>query len=162
MYCEDVDLSLRLRLQGGELGVVPAARVAHSYDFHKGANKWRMLERNRWATIIRCYPTALLMAVLPALLGIELAIWGVAIRGGWGRTKARATIDLMRALPRLLRERRQIQRGRTIAVGVFAASLTAHLESPYLTGTGQRPAELLSRLYWHGASRLMRVDHDRR
>ena len=58
MYHEDVDLSLRLRLAGGRLGVEPAAVVDHDYEFAKGPAKWRLLERNRWATIVRCYPGA--------------------------------------------------------------------------------------------------------
>lgn len=56
MYCEDVDLSLRLRLQGAQLAPVPDAKVVHDYEFAKGLLKWRPLERNRWATILRTYP----------------------------------------------------------------------------------------------------------
>src|SRR5262249_37603604 len=52
LYHEDVDLSLRLRLAGGRLGVEPAARADHDYEFAKGPEKWRWLERNRWATIL--------------------------------------------------------------------------------------------------------------
>ena len=61
MYCEDVDLSLKLRLAGATLAVVPDARVAHDYAFAKGGRKWRLLERNRWATMIRTYPGRLLL-----------------------------------------------------------------------------------------------------
>ncbi len=61
LYHEDVDLSLRVRLAGGTLGVETAARVDHDYEFDKGAAKWRYLERNRWATLIRTYPGALLL-----------------------------------------------------------------------------------------------------
>jgi len=60
MYHEDVDLSLRLRLAGGRIGVIPDARVDHDYDFDKGPAKWRVLERNRWATLLRTYPAPLL------------------------------------------------------------------------------------------------------
>jgi len=162
MYCEDVDLSLRLRLQGGAIGVVPGARVIHAYDFHKGHRKWRMLERNRWATIIRCYPTSLLVVLAPALVCIELAIWAVAFRGRWATTKALATADVLGALPRLLHERRGIQRARTISVRVFAGSLTSHLRSPYLGGMARPPIELASRLYWALALQLLRlVDNSR-
>ena len=56
LYHEDVDLSLRVRLAGGRLGVEPAALVDHGYEFDKGAAKWRYLERNRWATLIRDLP----------------------------------------------------------------------------------------------------------
>ena len=74
LYHEDVDLSLRLRLAGQRLGVEPAARVEHAYEFAKGPAKWRQLERNRWATLIRTYPAALLALLAPALVATELAL----------------------------------------------------------------------------------------
>ena len=67
LYHEDVDLSLRVRLAGGALGVAADARVDHDYEFDKGPAKWRHLERNRWATLIRTYPAALLALLAPAL-----------------------------------------------------------------------------------------------
>ena len=36
LYQEDVDLSLRLRLAGGRLGLEAGARVDHEYEFEKG------------------------------------------------------------------------------------------------------------------------------
>src|SRR3954452_6473649 len=48
MYGEDLDLALRLRLAGWGVGVIPAARVEHAYEFTKGNYKWFLLERNRW------------------------------------------------------------------------------------------------------------------
>ena len=39
MYFEDVDLSLRLRLAGGRLGVEPSAVVDHDYDVREGAGE---------------------------------------------------------------------------------------------------------------------------
>ena len=54
MYCEDVDLSMRLRLLGGRLAGCPETPcVSHDYAFDKGHLKWRLLERNRWATLVR-------------------------------------------------------------------------------------------------------------
>jgi GT2 family glycosyltransferase len=143
MYCEDVDLSLRLRLAGERLGIEPDARVDHDYDFAKGQFKWRMLERNRWATVIRTYPGSLLLLLAPALLATELALVFVSLSGGWGRQKVLATIDTLRAMPRLLRERRAIQAGRRIGAGEFVAQLTPDLSSSYLG-----PAPLLAALSW--------------
>jgi len=140
MYHEDVDLSLRLRLRGGRLGVAPAARVDHDYAFAKGATKWRLLERNRWATLLRTYPTALLAALAPALLALELALWPAALAGGWARAKALATLDVIRALPRLLAQRRAIQATRRVSARAFAAGLTADLSSPYLGAAGRSRA----------------------
>jgi GT2 family glycosyltransferase len=149
MYCEDVDLSLKLRLAGGTLAVVPDAQVVHDYEFVKGGRKWRLLERNRWATMIRTYPSPLLVAVMPALLAAELAVWLMALRGGWGRMKALATLDLVRALPRLLDERRRIQARRRVSASEFADALTPQLSSPYFGRVGGHPwVDRALRLYW--------------
>jgi GT2 family glycosyltransferase len=149
MYHEDVDLSLRLRLAGGRLGVKPAAVVDHDYEFAKGAAKWRLLERNRWATILRCYPGRLLLLLAPALLATELALLVAAAAGGWLPQKLIAAGETLRALPRLLRERRAVQATRTISCGEFAAWLTADLDSPFLGRAGRsRPLRWALRAYW--------------
>jgi GT2 family glycosyltransferase len=157
MYCEDVDLSLKLRLRGSAVAVAPAARVRHEYEFGKGLLKWRLLERNRWATIIRTYPAPLLLAVLPALLAAEAAVWAVALKGGWGRMKGLATIDLLRSLPQLLRERHMLQAGRRISASAFAAALTPELSSPYFGEVGRHPeVRRALELYWRAVVALLR------
>ncbi|MEX2107793.1 MAG: glycosyltransferase family 2 protein, partial [Solirubrobacterales bacterium] len=85
LYHEDVDLSLRLRIAGGALGIEPTAVVDHDYEFGARAHKWRWLERNRWAFLIRVYPTSLLILLAPALVATELALVPAAIAAGWGR-----------------------------------------------------------------------------
>ncbi|HEX8075281.1 MAG TPA: glycosyltransferase family 2 protein [Thermoleophilaceae bacterium] len=149
LYFDDVDYSLRVRLGGGRLGIEPAARVNHLYDFAKGSRKWRLLERNRWFTIVRTYPVELLALVAPALLATELALLAISWRGGWAREKLQAWWETLRALPRLLRERREIQSRRRITVEEFAGHMTADLSTPYLG----RASELvwlrrLLRAYW--------------
>ncbi|HEY7151990.1 MAG TPA: glycosyltransferase family 2 protein [Solirubrobacterales bacterium] len=149
LYHEDVDLSLRLRLAGGRLGVEPAARVDHEYEFEKGPAKWRLLERNRWATLIRTYPGGLLALLAPALVATELALVPISIADGWFGQKVAAWADLVRATPRLRRERRAIQATRAVNARQFAAGLTADLESPYL-GRAARSRLLRTalRAYW--------------
>jgi N-acetylglucosaminyl-diphospho-decaprenol L-rhamnosyltransferase len=158
MYCEDVDLSLRLRLRGGRLAVDPRAVVIHDYDFDKGLRKWRLLERNRWATILRTYPAPLLALAMPALIATELGIWLTALRGGWALMKALATLDTARALPRLARERRAIQATREIDAAEFAAALTDQLSSVYLGGLARNPlARTAVGLYWRAVRFLLRA-----
>lgn len=148
MYCEDVDLSLRVRLAGGRVGIEPAARFRHDYDFGKGPEKWLGLERNRWWTVLRTYPWPLLAAVLPAMLGLELALLVVAARGGWLPAKARATRAAAGGLPRVLRERRDIQARRAIPAAAFVAALRDVVESPYVPAAAQgSPAGALLRAY---------------
>jgi N-acetylglucosaminyl-diphospho-decaprenol L-rhamnosyltransferase len=156
LYHEDVDLSLRLCLRGGRLGVEARARVDHDYEFTKGAAKWRYLERNRWATLIRTYPGSLLALLLPALLVTELALIPISIAGGWAPQKLRAWGETLRALPRLLAERRAIQATRRIGAGEFARALTAELDSPYLGPPARwRPLRTGLRAYWSVVLRLL-------
>jgi GT2 family glycosyltransferase len=149
LYHEDVDLSLRLRLSGQRVGIEPAAVVDHEYEFAKGPAKWRYLERNRWATLIRTYPAPLLALLAPALVATEVALLGVSLAGGWAREKLLAWCDVAIALPRLLRERRAIQSRRAVGAAEFAAALTPELSSPYLGRlAGLAPLRWALRAYW--------------
>jgi GT2 family glycosyltransferase len=158
LYHEDVDLSLRLRLAGGTLGVEPDARVDHEYEFAKGGRKWRHLERNRWATIVRTYPAGLLAAIAPVLVATELALLLVAASGGWLGQKLAAWRDLLGCVPSLLHERRAIQSRRTLRAGEFAAALTPDLDSAYLGAIGRSGAlRSVLRGYWRGVLAVLRA-----
>jgi GT2 family glycosyltransferase len=158
LYHEDVDLSLRVRLAGGRLGVAAGARVDHDYEFDKGPAKWRYLERNRWATLIRTYPGPLLALLAPALLVSELALVAAAALGGWLPQKLAAWRDVFRSLPRLIGERREIQPTRQIGAGEFAAALTPSLDSAYLGRAGRsRALNSLLGAYWRVVLLLLRA-----
>jgi GT2 family glycosyltransferase len=149
LYHEDVDLSLRLRLAGGALGIEPGAVVDHDYEFGAREHKWRWLERNRWAFLIRVYPASLLVLLAPALIVTELALIPASVAAGWGRQKLAAYAEVIRWLPRLLRERRQVQVTRTVSAAEFAAWLTPDLDSPFIPAIARSaPARLLLRAYW--------------
>jgi N-acetylglucosaminyl-diphospho-decaprenol L-rhamnosyltransferase len=147
MYYEDQDLCLRLRLLGHGVGVVPAARVEHDYDFLKGDHKWFHLERNRWWTLTGAYPARLLLAVLPALLAFEVLLLLAAARGGWLRAKLRAQAAVVRDLPQMLERRRRIERRADLRPW-----LTADLDTPVLAAA--KPAEPVLRAYWRLARAL--------
>jgi GT2 family glycosyltransferase len=156
LYHEDTELGLRLWLEGERAGIEPRARCEHDYEFDKGAGKWRHLERNRWATIIRTYPGRLLALLMPALLATELALLPAAAAGGWLGPKLRANAELLRSLPRLLRERREIQGAARVEPASFAVRLTAGLDSAYLGRAGR--SRLLRRVlaaYWRLVLRLL-------
>ncbi len=156
MYGEDVDLCLRLRLAGQEVGVVPAARVRHSYSYEKGAYKWFYLERNRWRTVVGDYPTRLLLLLLPALLAFELALLAAATRGGWLRPKLEAQRTLLREVPALARRRRRVQRTRQVDSAAFAAMLTDSLDSPNLAGATRLPGlQRAQAAYWRAVKALL-------
>lgn len=157
LYHEDVDLSLRLRLAGGALGIEPGAVVDHDYEFGAREHKWRWLERNRWAFLIRVYPARLLALLAPALILTELALIPASIAAGWGRQKLAANTEVVRWLPRLLRERRQVQSARTVTAAEFAAWLTPDLDSPFIPAIARSaPARLALRSYWRVVRLLLR------
>ncbi len=138
MYCEDLDLCLRLWLTGRAVGVAPGARVEHDYDFHKGARKWLLLERNRWWTVLGDYPAALLALLAPALLAAELGLLVVAARDGWLGSKLRSQAAVLRELPQILaRRRRSTSHARRSDVPRFAALLSAELDNPNLGPVAQ-------------------------
>jgi GT2 family glycosyltransferase len=156
LYHEDTDLGLRLRLAGLAVGVEPGAVSDHDYEFDKGATKWRHLERNRWATILRTYPGRLLLLLAPALVATELALHVVALGGGWLGQKLRADAEVLRALPRLLRERREVQATARVSAAAFAAALTPDLDSDFLgRASRSRPLRGLLRAYWKLVRRLL-------
>ena len=157
MYVEDVDLSLRLRLAGWGVGVVPAASVEHDYDFHKGDYKWFHLERNRWWSLLSSYPAPLLALVTPPLLVFDLGLLAVAAQGGWLRAKLRSQAAVVRGLPRVLARRRATQARRAISPAAFAAWLTPALDSPALGGPARNPAvRALVAGYWRLVRALLR------
>ena len=158
MYHEDVDLSIRLRLAGGTVGIEPRAVVEHDYEFGASAgHKWRWLERNRLAFLLRTYPAALLALLAPALLATELALLLVSSRAGWGDQKLAANAEALRWLPRLLRERRRIQRQRRVGAAEFASWLTPDLGSPFIAAAARSgPARLALRAYWRAVRALLR------
>jgi hypothetical protein len=157
LYHEDIDLSFRIRLAGGRVGLEPAAMVDHDYEFGGLPQKWRWLERNRLAFLVRVYPAPLLVLLAPALLATELALVPASLAGGWFRQKLLANLDALRWLPRLLRERRQVQAARAVSPRQFAEWLTPDLDSPYLGRAARlRVLRWALRAYWRLALGVLR------
>jgi len=156
LYHEDIDLSMRIRLAGGRIGMEPTAVVDHDYEFAGLPEKWRWLERNRWAFVLRVYPGPLLVLVMPAMIATELAMIPISIAGGWGTQKLLADLDVVRRLPGLLAQRREIQATRRISPSAFAANLTPELDSQFFGRLGQNPLlRAALRAYWRAVCLLL-------
>jgi hypothetical protein len=131
--------------------------VEHDYEFGASAgHKWRWLERNRLAFLVRTYPAPLLALLAPALVATELALLAVSSRAGWGDQKLAANAEALRWLPRLLRERRRLQRERTVGAAEFASWLTPDLDSPFIAAAVRSgPVRLALRAYWRAVRALL-------
>jgi GT2 family glycosyltransferase len=155
LYVEDLDLGLRLWLAGFGVGIVPAARVVHDYEFDKGHGKWFWLERNRWRTVVSVYPPTLLLLLAPALVALELFVHLTAARDGWLAAKLRADGAVLAGLPGTLARRRRVQATRRVSTRTFAGRLTASLASSYLSVNAAGWAARGQAIYWAAVKRLI-------
>lgn len=162
LYYEDTDLSTRLLLAGGTIGLLPQATVTHDYDFEKGTYKWLYLERNRWVYMLQTWPTAVLAVLGLQLIAVELGLWVVAVAQRRFLLKVRASLQLVRLLPTIMRERRRIQAQRTCSAADFFQTLTYRLDAPQLGRIGQIAiVRAFFTGYYRLAGKLLRVRHMR-
>jgi GT2 family glycosyltransferase len=158
LYYDDPDIAFRLRLRGARIGMEPTARVDHEYEFSRRSVKWRMLERNRLASLIRTYPAALLLLLVPGLLVTELGILAAAAANGWAGQKLLSWRDVAVALPQLMHERRAIQATRVVSAREFARWLTPELSSSYLGPLARlAPLQWALRWYWAAVTTALRL-----
>jgi GT2 family glycosyltransferase len=118
-YCEDVDLSFRMRLRGLEVAVATDAVVTHRGSVSSGGRRSDFAlyhgHRNMVWVFVKNVPGWLFWALLPVHLAANVAtIIGLTLRGR-GAVIMRAKRDALRGLPRMWAKRRQIQRERTVS-----------------------------------------------
>lgn len=90
-YHEDLDLGWRIRLSGRRNYLAPKSRVIHHYDFSRSISKWHLMERNRGLVILKNYKILTVIALLPALIATDVAIWTFAAKNGWLKQKLKAS-----------------------------------------------------------------------
>jgi hypothetical protein len=127
---EDLDLSFRAQLLGWRCRYAPGAILYHKVGATLGAGPLdpttlERMHRNVWFTRIKNLPAALWIRYLPAILATELMLLGGALVRGRPGPLLRARVQVLRALPRMLRKRRAIQRRRRVS----AAYLHSMIES---------------------------------
>ncbi|MFL5846832.1 MAG: glycosyltransferase family 2 protein [Solirubrobacteraceae bacterium] len=115
-YLEDADLGLRLRMAGWSCAWEPRAVARHagggsSHQLARSVPGWA--ERNTLLLVAKAFP----LRWLPMVAYRQLA-WAVhAARGGELRAFAGGAAAALPLLPAMLRERRALRRGATVAVG---------------------------------------------
>ena len=136
-YFEDVDLCARARLRGWSIAYEPRARVRHQVhgtsDRIPGFVRRQSL-RNGWLLVLRTLPAGLLVRALPRLLVFHAWMSLVAIKQGDVKAVVTAYRDVLRSMPRLRRERREIMRRRTVDSGQFARAMTPMTLRQLLSG----------------------------
>ncbi len=120
---EDLDLSYRLRARGFAVLSAEDAIVLHKggtpgISYREGprypASRVLLHSQNRWMFLVKNYRAWTLFAAAPGIVAYELVWLGFALvsggLGAWLRGKRR----FMRELPRLVADRRAIQRDRSV------------------------------------------------
>ncbi len=95
-YHEDLDLGWRIMLSGRSNYLAPKSRVIHHYEFSRSVSKWHLMERNRWLVLLKNYKLLTIIALLPALIATDVAIWAFAVKGGWLKQKFKASLFFLK------------------------------------------------------------------
>ena len=115
---EDHDLSYRLRMRGARIRFVPSCLVFHKQgtagiSFREGTQypkrRAYLHSRNRWMVLLRNYSWWTMFVLGPGILFYEFVWFGFALTKGNLLPYCHGKWDLLRSLPRLLKERRAIQ-----------------------------------------------------
>lgn len=117
MTFDDVDLSFRAQLQGYECMFIPGARVYHylgSTITKYPARKAYFEQRNIDLVYLKNMPRSLILLALPKRLIFEIGCALYFFRLGVGTAFLKAKVDVIRALPAVLRKRRDILAKRTV------------------------------------------------
>jgi GT2 family glycosyltransferase len=131
LYCEDTDLSWRLRLQGWPILVCPAARTMHAYEFGRNTEKRFHLERNRLLMLLSNYERRTLLRLAPALVATEIGVLGIATAQGWLGRKLRAMQAVAAGLREIVDHRRRVQASRTVGDEEIMALMDSRLGNEF-------------------------------
>lgn len=134
-YFEDVDLAFRLRLEGHRCLYVPDAVVHHVGSASTGERSDFVTyhgQRNLVWTYFKNMPSLLFWLYLPQhiLLNLAMLFW-YPLRGQT-RVIYKAKWDALLGLPRILKDRRRVQRTRRVSAWEIRRVMATGLLGPYL------------------------------
>jgi hypothetical protein len=155
-YHEDLDLGWRIMLTGRSNYLAPNSRVIHHYEFSRSIAKWHLMERNRWLVILKNYKLLTIIALSPALIATDIAIWAFAAKGGWLKQKFKASWFFFKpsTWSYLLKARERIRTTRRVPDCLIMARMTHQIEYQELKSGW---AERIANPFWKSlyASYLM-------
>lgn len=158
MYYEDTDLSLRLKLAGYKLGLMPNAHVEHDYQFKKGNHKFFYLERNRYLLIIRTWPIGVIVVLAPMFIFVELGLWVLSLLERRFFLKLKSSLSFLKIMLPAFRDRHQILNRRKISTLEFFRLLESSTYTPLLGRIGQaKIIRALFNIYYKAAYLILRV-----
>jgi GT2 family glycosyltransferase len=83
LYHEDLEFSLRLRINKYRVVCVRDSILYHKYEFSRSITKYYWMERNRFGVLLMFYKWPTLLLISPILFALELGLIVFALKGGW-------------------------------------------------------------------------------
>jgi GT2 family glycosyltransferase len=154
-YLEDGELGWNFRIRGLRNVYCPTSIVYHKYEFGRNPKLYYLVECNRWRLILGYYRLRTLLLIAPALAMMEVGLAAYFLKERALLQKLRS-YGVFRELPRMVRQRRMVQRQRTVTdrqlTSIFISEPEfAEVQNPLLTYVGKP----LLRWYWKGARLLL-------
>jgi hypothetical protein len=158
---EDHDLSYRIRSRGLTIRHEPSAIVLHR-EGTKGISFRRsgdysgrrvfLHSRNRWFLLMKCHSLRALILGAPGILIYDLAYLFFAIRERAFLAWCRGKFEALQGCRGVLRERRQVQRSRTVRdrhlLQAHALTISPLIQKKGIVGGCFRMMDALLRGYW--------------
>lgn len=148
LYHEDLEWSARARLAGYDILLAPKARTFHHYEFSRNKKKWCWMERNRLWYLFSVYKIRTLILIFPALFSMEIGVWIFALSRGWFRWKFRSVGGFIKAVPRIISDRRRIKKLRKIRDKELMKFMCGEIVFEGMGGWWLRIANIPFRIYW--------------
>ena len=158
MYHEDLDLGWRLRLNGWKNMLAPQSVVYHKYEFSRSISKFFFMERNRYLVLFQNLRSWSLIVLFPWLLLSEIALFILAVKGGWWREKGRVYGYLLnpKNWQQVSRKRRKVADIRRLSDQQIVKDFTSVIEFQDFTGPFvEKVANPMMRFIWVIIRRLI-------
>ncbi|MBU0531107.1 MAG: glycosyltransferase family 2 protein [Candidatus Uhrbacteria bacterium] len=130
LYHEDLELGWRIRLAGYKNAIATRSICYHHYEFSRSISKWFWMERNRYVVMFTHLHWRTLLLIAPALLLMDLIVWGGSLKSGFIKEKFSSCVDLWR--PKTLRniaaKRRISRESRKVSDCEIMSLYTAKIE----------------------------------
>ena len=115
MYHEDSDISLRARLLGEKIFLVPKAHLIHRYNPTITHFRWYWSERNRILILIKFYKLPTLILIFPLFIFMEIGVIGFSFLDGWLDLKMKSYRSILSVMDKILKKRKDIQKKRKLS-----------------------------------------------
>ncbi len=144
MYYEDSDLSWKINLIGKKIIFNPNSKLYHDYkylpkeEYQPLHQKLFFIERNRVITLLKNYSFKSLFLIFPIILFMEIGMVFFAIFQGWGITKIKTYLNIVKNFKNILEKRKFIQKIRNVPdaeiINHFKSTITFEkFSNPILT-----------------------------